>query len=488
MWEFVSKSMCKFLSSKITSGKLNFSYQEFIKEIELNANKIEYNLLPKSKVIILTENQIYTAMGILIAWRANMIPIPLARDYGEDYCSKIMDLIKPDLVIVDNANIIENFPTINSVYDVVRKDMIKKGVIKKPPYNMPDGIALIMCTSGTTGKPKGVMIKTEGLITNVIDISKYFCVLETDRVLIARPLFHCAVLTGEFLLSLFCGADIHFLNEKYNPQKVLKIMGTDKITVMGGTPNLFFHISRFMTKNKTNVEMRLLAISGECMTSEVAKCIRSAFPDTDIFHVYGLTEASPRVSYLPAQYFDEYPESVGVPLEHVSYKIVNDKGEMVNNGIEGQLYVKGISIMAGYYAQDEKTREVLSEGWLKTKDIALINKKGFLVIKGRQDDMIIKAGMNVYPSEIEDLIKKSWLFDEVVVFGVKSRMGDKIIIYVVPSKEVTLTKKELVNTILELIPSYQYPDDIKFVDKIPKTASQKIVRKELAEKYMKERL
>lgn len=153
------------------------------------------------------------------------------------------------------------------------------------------GVALIMSTSGTTGDPKGAMITQENLLANLRDIEAYFRLEDTDHILIARPLYHCAVLTGEFLFSLLRGVKITFTEAGFNPARLSRLISRGGITVLGGTPTLFYHLSGLIRRSG-KAPLRVMAVSGECMTRTVAEEMRGAFPQTLIYHVYGLTEAS----------------------------------------------------------------------------------------------------------------------------------------------------------------------------------------------------
>lgn len=283
------------------------------------------------------------------------------------------------------------------------------------PEDLSD-VAFIMCTSGTTGVPKGAMITHENMITNLLDIADYFKINSSDKILIARPLYHCAVLTGEFLISLMNGLHIVFYDGEFNPTRLIQTIRKHKITVMGATPTIFYHISNIVKRQKEKLPLKTVAVSGECMTEVVAKQIKNILPDAAIYNVYGLTEASPRVSYLPPEYFDEYPLSVGIPLKSVSVKIAN-----------GELFVKGKSVMKGYYNDKSATDKAIQNRWLHTGDIATIDENGFISIKSRKDNMIIRGGMNIYPQEIENALLQDNRIKEALAFGVYDKaIGQRI--------------------------------------------------------------
>ena len=199
------------------------------------------------------------------------------------------------------------------------------------------------------------------------------------------------------------------------------------------------------------------------MTKTAALKIRQAFPGTQIYNVYGLTEASPRVSFLPPDKFDSKPLSVGMPLKSVKVKTVNN-----------ELYVKGKSIMKGYYCDAEATNRVITDGWLHTGDIVSQDSEGMFYIKSRKDNMIIRAGMNIYPQEIENELKAHPKIKEVLVYGLKINSTTEKINIKVVTKELTVT--DIFEICKSRLPSYQMPDSIEIVNEIHKNASGKVIR------------
>lgn len=405
---------------------------------------------------ILCSSEMAAAMALLACFAAEVTAVPLSARYGENHCNKILDTIRPDAIIMDTNGIITLYK------------------IKGNQYVIPDEHpALIMCTSGTTGKPKGAMLSEHNILTNISDISRYFSMDKNDTILIARPLYHCAVLTGEFLTAIVKGANIRFYSEQFNPTKMLDLIKEYKITVFCGTPTLLSVMARFNRKDAADT-LQHICISGECMSTDVGLKIRVAFPQCKIYHVYGLTEACPRVSYLPPKFFDEHPDCVGIPLKSVSFKILNANKKECRANEEGLLYIKGDNVMLGYYQEPEKTRSVLENGWLCTGDIAVITDAGFLKIKGRIDDLIIKSGMNIYPAEIEGTLKQDPRVKEVFVYGFNNNLGTQIGMKLVGDFS---TQNEVKQFCLHLLPTFQVPSKIELVDELPKNGSGKIIRR-----------
>lgn len=454
LWNFIKEHMLKNPEQQIRENGASLSFEETVIWAEGFAKRLN----GVECCAILCSSEMAAAMSLLACFAACVTAVPLSMRYGEAHCNKILDTISPDAIIMDT----------NGELTVYK--------LKDCQYIAPDEHpALIMCTSGTTGKPKGAMLSEKNILTNVSDIADYFTMDKSDTILIARPLYHCAVLTGEFLTAIVRGANIRFYSEQFNPTKMLELIKEYGITAFCGTPTLLSIMARFNRSNATET-LRHICISGECMGAEVGRKIRAAFPTCRIYHIYGLTEACPRVSYLPPEHFENYPDCVGIPLKSVSIKILNEQGNLCHANEEGILYVKGHNVMLGYYRDPEKTATVLKDGWLCTGDIAVINDGGFLKIKGRNDDLIIKSGMNVYPAEIEGVLKQDPRVKEVLVYGFCNSFGTQIGMKLVGEFSSTEEVKQLC---MKALPSFQVPSVIELVDELPKNGSGKIIRRKM---------
>ncbi len=447
------------------------SYQALLDAAVLHGNSLKSRLKPGAKCAILCDTGLHTAIGILACWAAGLTAIPLSKNYGKEHCAKILNCTEPDILFTDNSNC-----TFKYTYHLVSKAFTGNLGSIQPDPTLSD-VALIMCTSGTTGMPKGSMITKKALQKNVQAVAQYFSIGQTDTILIARPLYHCAVLTGEFLIALSKGVQIAFFNDAYNPVNVISSIKKYSATTICGTPTLLGHIARLIKPDREN-SIRKIAVSGECLSESGAKKIRSAFPDAEIYSVYGLTEASPRVSYLPPSDFDRFPESVGIPIEGAAIKILDTqmKTELPAN-VPGIVMVSSPCLMKGYYREPALTEKTVKDGWLNTRDMGYKDEKGYLYILGRADDMLIKAGMNIYPREIENPVRGLPEVAECMAYGKERASGQEIILDVVLQKDYKdIRKKEFARKLGMVLPSYLMPAEVRIVDTIPRNASGKLVR------------
>jgi acyl-CoA synthetase (AMP-forming)/AMP-acid ligase II len=452
LWNYIRRKMMETPSQTICEGSAEMTFEEMCVFAENYAKKLTapyYGILCKSEMA--------AAMALLSCIAAGKPAILMPSRYGAEVYNKIIDRSAPPCILSDSDN---GLTTI--VLDIQTK-----------PKKLHSSTAVVLFTSGSTGTPKGILLSQKNLLSNIKDISSYFPINKNDSILISRPIYHSSVLTGELLVSLCNGAKIVFSSEAFQPQNILNLMREQKISVFGCTPTLLSTFSRFIRKSN-DLSIRLLSISGECMTEGMARTIRKAFPNAKIYCGYGLSEASPRVAYLPPELFDSIPTAAGVPLPSVNLKIINDSGHITTPSEIGELLVNGPNVMLGYFDDRARTKATLREGWLHTGDLACFDSEGQLHIKGRKDDMIIRAGMNIYPAEIESVLSTDARVESILVYGYQE--NDTQLIGMTISGSFSSTD-EVLALCRNKLPPYQIPSKITISKKPDFLASGKKKRK-----------
>jgi acyl-CoA synthetase (AMP-forming)/AMP-acid ligase II len=416
LWEFLKESMEKY-GDKTAFLKNNISYNNLI--INIESNKKRYKNRLKTAFSLSKQNQAIKILNILAS---ENVAVPVSDCYGLDLMREIENEIKCD-------------------------------------KNTYPQLAFIMFTSGTTGKPKGVMLSDNNIIENIKAIDKYFKVDSTDKILIARPLVHIAVLTGELLYGLYKGLTIDFYEEEFNAKRLAKYIDENGITVFCTTPTMIYHLSKYLS----GTSLKTVVLSGERLTENIANILREKFPAINFYNVYGLTENSPRVSALTPDNFFEKIGSIGKPLFNTYLEIKN-----------GELLVNSRSVMQGYYRNYDLTVNKIKNGWLHTGDMARCDDEGFYYILGRKDEMIIRSGLNIYPQEVENIIRKYEGVENCVAYGEEEiNYGQKICLKVKGNIDVKKLREFLINN----LPPHLVPSKIEKVDYIEMTPSGKVKRR-----------
>lgn len=453
LWKYIEEKMLQHPCSKLTEDGVSMTYEEAVVFAKAFAGALD-----GSCYAVLCRSELFAALAILSCIAAGVPFIPMSYRYGRKHSERIFDTICPEYVITD-------------VLGELQVVELENGCYRKPAGEQP---AAILCTSGTTGAPKGVMLSEKNLLTNLMDIRRYFAIGVTDKILIARPLYHCAVLTGEFLISLCLGVHICFYSAGLDPAGILKKLKKEEVTVLCGTPTMLCTLARFGRRSVSASTVRTIAVSGECLDTVRARTIESAFPAARIYHVYGLTEASPRVTFLPAEQFAANGAWVGYPLHSVRLRVVDRRGKPVFPGEAGELCVQGDSVMLGYYDDPGATAAVIRDGWMRTGDMAIMRRDGLVKILGRRDNMIIRGGMNIYPQEIERTLAMDGRVSEVLAYGIADPLsGEKIGLRIVGAFK---DRDEVLRMCRRLLLPYQMPAVVELVDSLPKNGSGKILR------------
>ena len=449
LWKYLKLKMSDHLTSVVEEDCRSITYAELILKVEQLSKK-----LTGTCYAILCQSELNTAIAMLACLATQKTAIPLSHRYGEKHIEKILCKTHPEYLLTD---------------DMGDLDVVQIG----NPVTFDHRPALIMCTSGTSGAPKGVMLSEENIRSNVTDIRTYFELTENDRILIVRPLYHAAAFTGEFLLALITGTKIIFDSGNLNPSHLIDQLIHKQITVFCGTPTLLSLTVRLLKGRGNQISLRKIGVSGECLSESAVQAIHKAFPTACIYPGYGLTEAAPRVAYLPPELALIRPTCAGFFLPSVEGRIVDEHGNDVLDNSIGELVIRGPNIMMGYYEDQSATENVLADGWLYTGDLAYM-KDDLLYIQGRKDDLIIYAGMNIYPAEIENSLKKDPRVSEAVVYGIPDKLcGQTIGLKITGSFS---SKSEILDMCNHLLAPYARPKSVKWVDSLEKNGSGKLVR------------
>lgn len=340
-----------------------------------------------------------------------------------------------------------------------------------------DDIALILYTSGTTGKPKGAMLTHKNLYSNAKDTSDYLHINDQDRVITALPMFHVFCLTVALNAPLMNGATLMIV-PKFSPKEIFRVVTEYQATVFAGVPTMYNFLFQFNEGNPDDLKSLRLCISGGAsMPVALLKNFEQKF-NVVLSEGYGLSEASPVTCFNPLDR-PRRAGSIGKSIMNVENKVVNELGEEVPVGEVGELIVRGPNVMKGYYKMPEETAAAIRDGWLYTGDLAKEDEEGYFYIVDRKKDMVIVGGYNVYPREVEEVLYDHPDVVEAAVLGVPDpNFGEAVKCYVV-SRNPELTSEELLDYCCAHLAKYKVPSSIEFLEELPKNTTGKILRRAL---------
>lgn len=357
------------------------------------------------------------------------------------------------------------------------------GLPQEPPQleQAGDGLACIIYTSGTTGNPKGVMISHGNLMANVRSILAALPIQPGDRFLNVLPFYYSY---GNSVLHthLVQGATLYLENSMMFPNVVVSRMAQEKITGFAGVPSTFsLLLSRGKVAEHDLSSLRYVLQAGGAMPVPVTQQVLEHL-SSHVYVMYGQTEATARLTWLPPEQLLEKLGSVGVPIAGVEIQIRHPDGSECGPEEDGELFVQGANVALGYWRNPEATAATFIDGWLKTGDLGHKDQDGYLYLKGRRSDMIKSGANRISPLEIEEVIVELPEVEEVAVVGVPDELlGQTITAFLVLKAGHELNVRAVKKHCLDNLASYKIPKQILQVDAFPKTASGKVKKHILAE-------
>lgn len=338
-------------------------------------------------------------------------------------------------------------------------------------------IASIIYTSGTTGNPKGVTLSHGNLAANIESILAYLHLGRGDSIVNVLPFYYSY---GNSVLHthIAVGAKLVLENSLVYPHRVVEQISRQKATGFSGVPTTFsLLLGRVKLENYDLSCLRYITQAGGPMPPAIADKLVSALPQTELFIMYGQTEATARLSYLPSDKLHEKRGSIGIAIPGVTLEIKDKDGKPVTPEQTGEICAQGPNIMQGYWRDEEKTREVIIDGWLHTGDLAHYDSDGYIYIDGRSSEMIKSGGNRISPKEVEEVIQEIEGVQEVAVVGVMdNHLGESIKAYVVPIQNACIDIKGVQLHCRKNLAIYKIPKSVEIVDSLPKTASGKVQR------------
>jgi acyl-CoA synthetase (AMP-forming)/AMP-acid ligase II len=349
-----------------------------------------------------------------------------------------------------------------------------------PTTPSADDAAAILYTSGTTGRPKGVTLTHGNLSENAASIIEYLGLQPSDKVLNLLPFFYSY---GSSVLHthLAVGATLVVENHLVYPQRILARMADERVTGFPGVPSTFALLLQGGDFSRFDLTaLRYLTQAGGAMPTPTVRRLCEALPQARLFVMYGQTEATARLTYLPPDRLGDKLGSVGIPIPGVEIVVSDDDDRPAAPEVVGEVCVRGGNVMKGYFRDEEATRAVLRNGWLHTGDLGYLDTDGYLYLQGRRSDIIKSGAHRISPLDIEDVIVALPEVAEAAVVGVPDDvLGEAIKAVITLKPGATLDAMQVQRHCSEQLPRYKVPRTIEFASSLPRTSSGKIMRYQL---------
>jgi long-chain acyl-CoA synthetase len=342
-----------------------------------------------------------------------------------------------------------------------------------------DDPGIILYTSGTTGTPKGAQL-THGNLRSATQIAVDLVDARPEGVTFgALPLFHVFGLTSGLTTSTRVGAALTLL-PRFDPGKALGMIQRDRVTTFLGVPTMYAAMVHHPDASSFDTSSLELCVSGgAAMPVEVLKAFEQTF-DCKVLEGYGLSETCAIASFNRPD-IERKPGSIGLPVDGVEMRLVDEQGYDVAQGEVGEILIRGPVVMSGYWNRPEATAEAIDEdGWLHTGDLARPDEDGYFFIVDRKKEMIIRGGFNIYPREIEEVLYEHPAIREVAVVGIPhDSLGEEVGAAVALKPGASATTDDVQGFVKERVAAYKYPRQIWFVEELPKGPSGKVLKREI---------
>ncbi len=424
------------------------SYENVVKKIEVQCE--EYNIQNINKIAICMSNSIEFCIQLLTAI--------LYMDEVYIFSSLWESSLVVQICQENNVQVLvsEEGKKIFANHDSMREH---NGDVK-----------FILFTSGTTHLPKGVVLTGENIYLNALAAIKCMSYVETDKILVTKPLYHSYGLTIEFIAGILVGAEFYLDRGLFNVNKVSKIIMKHEITVWCTIPTLLcIFIDKKVLEFST---LRIIAVGGARSVEKLLKNARAFWAPTPVIQMYGLTEAGPLVTCTPNDLPEEKINSIGKPVEGVKLEIRDRKDNLITTpNVSGELVVSSQSVMTEYLNNGSATKKVKKKGRLYTGDIGYFDEDNFFYIEDRIDTMIVHDGVNIFCAEIENALMAHNKIEQAFVAGIEDILHSQIAVAYIKAIE-NIDKKEII--LWCKTKAVSVPDEIIFVDNLPYNDNGKV--------------
>ena len=465
----------------VVDGDLSITYRELADEIRGLGATLAARCPAGSTVTLVVENSIRYVVALYGCWSAGLIAVPTDAHSREREIEQVVSHARPALMIVSRRKrnavaVAERFAI--PVVDIERVLEPRPDDVAWRPRYCDD--ALIIYTSGTSGDPKGVVLTHSNLVANTTSIVDYLELTCEDSVLSVLP-FHYSYGNSVLNTHLFVGGTVVIGPSMMYPQTVTDELRHHGVTGFSGVPTTMALLVDRTDFASDPPPLRYVTQAGGGMGKDLTLRLKDALAGTTrLFVMYGQTEATARLTWLPPERLHEKLGSAGIPIPGVTLRIAGKDGRDLGEGQVGEVLALGDNIMSRYWCNPEATAATVIDGWLHTGDLGYLDADGYLFIQGRASEMIKTGAYRVSPKEIEELVAGLDFIDEVAVCGVPDALLGQVVAAFLVGEESPANARKVLSLCRQSLSLHKVPRYIEWRDRLPKTASGKLKKHRLA--------
>jgi len=489
-WPIIRSCLTHLRKTAVIDDRGEHSYGKLLAASFFVADRIDA-ATGRQNVAIMLPTSAATPIALLATWLCKRTPVPLNYLLKPEELAYVIRDCEADTIITAQPMIDflggdealdKLVPSDVNILKLEDTDFTGLPPLRWPPLSSDDDNAVILYTSGTSGRPKGVQLTHKNIKCNVQDAIAHAKLTGRDTVLGVLPQFHSFGLTVLTVLPLMIGAKVVY-SARFVPRKIVELIRDHKPKLFVAVPSMYGAMLSVKKVDPADFASVSLPVSGgEPLPDAVYENVKEKF-GMDILEGYGLTETSPASHWSTP--WDRKRHSVGKPLPRVKHLIVDDHDKPLPTGESGEILLAGPNIMKGYFKLPEETSKVFVEingtRWFRTGDIGKTDKDNFLFITGRKKEMLIIGGENVFPREIEEVLNKHKTVAASAVIGKQDdARGEVAIAFVELNEDAEFDEAELRNWCRESLAQYKVPREIRVVEQLPRNPTGKIMRRELS--------
>lgn len=485
---FPNKEIIVFEDKRVT-------YKEMVSNVNKLAHWLQQQGIKKGdKVAGLLFNGVEFIESLFATVKIGAVFVPINYRLTEPEIEYILSHSDSKLVIFDKKfseeinNIKERIPGLEILVQLGQNEFNDDDIFKytqimtqpeveaKSPRLTDNDECLILYTSGTTGRPKGVVLTHKNVFINAMNMCIEFNLTRNDTQLVTTPLFHIAGISASTMFIFISGTSV--IHQRFDPLTFIQTIEKEKVNYAFMVPSMWDMVISHPDFHKYNVDsLRIINTAATTTPLELKKRLMKSFPNGSVFDTFGMTETAASTATLKGYDPLDKTGTVGMPYTNVEIKVVDDFMNEVKPGEVGEILYRGPTMMKEYYKNPIETEKAFKGGWFHSGDLVTLDEDGYISIVGRKKDMIISGGENIYPKEIEEVLYTHPDIVDAAVVGIPDpKWGETPKAFIVKAPNSMLTADQVIEYLDNKIANYKKPRHVEFINEMPRNASGKILK------------